>query len=293
MNLKAYTPTAPSLLLQWLAYQPPRTLAQIRFACKSLAAASGIETDRAFYRIFMPLFRMGMVEFIGNGQYQLSPTTLLTTADGRATAINPGPILKRRLKTEYSATEPLYNILSFHCILPQLQRLARQHQVPVMQCKISAILARFPDVGSVVRHWKPVPIVFPVKYFYHPLTYKWIDEPLSFGIFRHSDSAHTHYFLDPEGTIRPIPFAELNPDGFAVAAAWQAALMNRHNLFYEPAIHELKITRLRLPALLERVLRLRELTFAPEWPEDQPETLIRHIAPAEEPLIRRILCQIN
>jgi len=233
------------------------------------------------------------VEFTGDGRYQLSPTVFLTSSDGRTTAINPGPILKKHLKDEYTTTETLYNLLSFNCAPSHLLRMARKHQIPIMRCEISALLARFPDVETVVRHWKPVSLVFPVKYFYHPIAYNWTDEPFPFGIFKQSESAHTYYFLSPDRTIRPIPSLEQNPDGFAVAAAWQAALMGQHFLHYHSASCELKISRLRLPALLERVLRLRELTFATAWPEDQPETLIRHIAPTDELSVRRILSQIN
>jgi len=293
MNPKEYIPPAPSLLLQWMACQPPRTVAQIRFACTSLAKASGMETNRAFYQIFMPLFRLGMVEFTGNGLYQLSPTIFLTSGDDRATAINPGPILKKQLKGEYTTNETLYNLLSFQCTPSHLQRVARKHQIPVMRCEISALLARFPDVETVVTHWKPVSLVFPVKYFYHPVAYNWTDEPLAFGIFKQSESARTYYFLSPDRTIRPIPSLEWNPDGFAVAAAWQAALMGQHFLYYHSISRELEISRLRLPALLERVLRICELTFAITWPEDRPETLISNITPADELSVRRILCQIN
>jgi hypothetical protein len=293
MNLNNPIPSAPSLFLQWLGCQPPRTVAQIRFACQNMATGYGTDSKGAFYRIFMPLFRMGLVEFAGNGTYQLSPPAFLTGKGGRATAINPGRVLKAKLFSEYGADEPLLNLLHFSCPVATLRRLAWDHTTPILNVDTRTLLARFPDVGAVVSHWTVAPLLFPQKHFYQPLAYSWTEEPCPFGLFKPSAVAKNYYFLDPNGNIRPVPPPAVNPDGFAIAVAWQTSLMEANYLHHDPATQQLRVSRLRLPALLERVLRIRSLSATTAWPEDQPETIITDISREDHLAVVRILCQNN
>jgi hypothetical protein len=282
--------TASSLLLQWFSHHSLRNRTQIKMSCRSLALNFHTDPASAFYTFFMPLVRIGVVEFVGNGIYQLAPTVILQDTDKNCQiAINPCAIIKAIIKNNFDAVEPLYNIIRFQCSHEQLNKFLEQYPIPLIQNDIVGLLAQFPDVKSVI-HQLPRVMTFPSKQlFYDPFTLSLTDRSYSFGIYKENEGAHVYFFQDINQQIYKMPPPEVNPEIFPIALCYQSMLMRRPLLRYDRSGQQLYVQG-PLPVLLEKTLRIPSLSICEAWPTLGKELCLPNITEKHYQSVQRILC---
>lgn len=268
-----------------------RTRAQIKMACRSLALNYDKDPRNAFYSIFMPLVRMGMVEFNGDGSYQLSPSLVIKHKSPQClTLINPGAAVKTYIKSNFDSVEPLYNIVRFQCTPEELAAFLEVHPIPILKDDITRLLSQFPDVKSVIRQLPSVSFHSNRKLFYDPFTFSLTSQELPFGIYKLSENAQVYYFQDTDELAYKLPVPQINPEIFSIAMCYQVSLMRRLSLRYDKASQKLFVPRILLPALLERTLRIPSLSSCDTWPVQETETCLPGITENHLQSLQRILC---
>jgi hypothetical protein len=291
MNPAKHMNTAPSFLLQWLSHHSMRTRPQIKMACRSLALNYGKEPKNAFYSIFMPLVRMGMVEFAGNGNYQLAPSLVLQHNSHQClTLINPGVAVKTYVKSNFDSVEPLYNFVRFQCYPEQLATFLELHPIPILKDDVTGLLTQFPDVRSVIRQLPSVSPHSNKKFFYDPFTFSMTSQILPFGIYKSNEDAQVYYFQDTDEQTYKLPVPQINPEMFSIALCYQVSLMKRLHLRYDEAIQKLYMPKFFLPPLLERILRIPSLSTCETWPTQEMEVCLSGITKNHLQSLQRILC---
>lgn len=285
--------TAPSLLLQWLSHYSMRTRPQIKMACQSLALNYGRDPKNAFYYIFMPLVRIGMVEFVSNGNYQLAPSVILQHNSPKClTLINPSAAVKTYVKSNFDSVEPLYNLVRFQCSSYQLATFLGLHPIPILKDDVTGLLTQFPDVRSVIRLLPLVTLQSNKKLFYDPFIFSWTSQILPFGIYKSNENAQVYYFQDTDEQNYKLPVPQINPEMFSIALCYQVSLMKCLHLRYDGSLQKLYAPKILLPTLLERILRIPSLSTCETWPAQEMEICLPGITSNHLQSLQRILCLI-
>lgn len=89
-----------ALLFKWLKHFSVRSHEQIRTACKTLCINNNIPPEHSTLQLLYPLLKIGIVEFIGNGKYQVAPPIIITYPHkSTAVGINLSENRKAKLTT--------------------------------------------------------------------------------------------------------------------------------------------------------------------------------------------------
>ena len=244
------------LLLKWLRHYNVRTIEQIRIVCRSLCISNNLNEKNSVLKLLYPLLRMGYVEFIGDGNYQVSQSVIIYYPKAStAVGVNFTDEQKEKVKS-FAYNEDIFGIIRFQINAKEILQL-----YPVLNCyyqefNSNSPLIHFPKVKDIVTTFEECNSLFDNVLFYN--NYKWERVTKDIGIFKTSSDSHIFYFRIKEKTFK-IPINTENPEGWILAECYQNC-SDRNDVFkYNQSNKTLIVSNFNLPILVERILRLNSL----------------------------------
>lgn len=244
------------LLLKWLRHYNVRTIEQIRIICRSLCTSNNLDEKNSDLKLLYPLLRMGYVEFIGNGNYQVSQSVIIyypkiTTAVG----VNFTDEQKEKVKN-FSLNEDEFGTIRFQITSKEILQLHPTLNCHYQEFNKDTPLIHFPQIKDIVTTFEECNLAFENVLFYN--NYKWERGTKQIGIFKTASDSHIFYFRINEKTFK-IPSNTENPESWLLAECYQICC-GRYDIFiYNHNNKTLTVKNFNLPILVERILRLNSL----------------------------------
>jgi len=245
-----------ALLLKWLRHYNVRTIEQIRIVSKSLCTSNSLDEKNSDLKLLYPLLRMGYVEFIGEGNFQVSQSVIIYyPKESIAVGVNLTDGQKEKVKN-LTYNEDIFGIIRFQINSKDILQLSPTLNCHYQEFNHATSLINFPKVKDIVTTFKECNPVFDNVLFYN--NYKWEKCQKYIGIFKTSSDSHIFYFKIDERTFR-IPLNTENPEGWLLAECYQIC-NERNDIFtYNRNDKTLTVKNFNLPILVERILRLNSL----------------------------------
>jgi len=248
-----------ALLLKWLRHFNVRTLEQIRITSIGLCVSNDVEDKNSIYKLLYPLLKMGFVEFIGKGKYQVSPSLIIFYPnESIAVGINLTDNQKEKLQN-LSTQEDIFGNVRFSHKDDEIKSLCLNLSCKYLRFEISSPLVHFPKIKDVISKFDQYnTYVYERVQFYDTFNRKWEYREQSTGIFRSSPESSVFFIKNADITYK-IPSNSNNPEGWLLAECFQASYDRKDIFFYDNNEKILTVNNLNLPILIERTLRLCSL----------------------------------
>lgn len=245
------------LLFNWIKHYGIRNREQIRIATKRLCVSNHIESKHSLLRFFYPMLKNGLVEFVGNDLYQVSPPLMLFFPKQKiAVGVNLSDEQKQ-IFSELSCQEDNWGIIRFSAKEQEVLQFSKQLNCEYQRFE-SDILSQFPKIKDVVSLFEDSHLTENNIQYYDTLIHKWQKTSKGTGLCRTSSESMIFY-LKLNGKYKRIPNNSINPDGRLLAESFQACIERDHIFTYNSQKKELIVNNLNLPILIERFLRLCSL----------------------------------
>jgi len=249
---------AQVLLLKWLRHFNIRTKAQIRLVCTNLCLLNRIEDKHSLLKLLYPLLRMGFVEYIGSGKYQISPAVIIFyPRRSIAVGINLTDIQKIYLKG-IPYKEDCFGTVRFLLNKQNVQSISEDIGCKYQLYDNTNLLNNFPKIKDVVVNFEETNISLENAFFFDAINYRWIKRKMDIGVFKILSNGNV-YYLKVKDKILKIPSNEQNPEGRPLADCYQACNERSDLFFYNRRKSVLIVNNINLPILVERVLYLSSL----------------------------------
>lgn len=244
-----------SLLLKWIKHYNTCSHEQIRTTSRSLCISYKVDERYALLKLLYPLLRMGLVEFVGEGTYQIAPPLIITYPQKHiAVGINLTNTQKNNL-SGIPYEEDLFGTIRFTTTgidikaTPQILKCRYSQYDPVTP------YVHFPTIKEIIISYeKSYPQTGKLQ-FYNINKHKWDFRQTDTGICRTTTDSLIHY-LKIKNEYFKIPINTENPEGRPLAESYLASF-ERNNIFnYNKSTQQLTVNNLNLPILIERLLRL-------------------------------------
>ena len=267
-----------SLYLQWHRHRGVCSIEQIRSACSNLMMTFGLESKSSLFKVFFPIVRRGLIEFCGDGKFQLShPSVLYYSKVNIAVGVNLYPEHKDKLDDIKTIVEDEFGIVRFEISRKSIKEFCDSNQIIYTEPDIEEVLSNFPKISNVVEKFDRGLISSHGEY-YDILNFRWVSlKSNEFGVFRAAENVSLFYLRTAKMDYE-IPTLNENPDGRPLAESYQASQENIDFLFYSEHEKSLKIERVNIPILIERVLRVATLFTVNGVVENFGETLYSNIS---------------
>lgn len=234
---------AQSLLIQWLACFNYRKYELIKSACKNLCDIVKIEIDKkdALYNIFYPLFRSGIVEYIGNSKYTLTPPVLITGKENHCIFVTYNFLEDTRLS--YTDVPAIYYSDHATELKATLKDLPK-----IYKFTLNSIFRKFPCIHNIIETFDKTPLMATSSNTSIQAKLEKCNNGTTYQLINYKQ--HTRY---------NIPDQIQNPDAVNLANYYERILCGIPNGYYDPDNNLLKLLIKRIPIMLYRVLFIHTL----------------------------------
>lgn len=252
------------LLFNWIGHHNCRRLIDISKACKELAENVNCSDKYSLYLFFYPLVRLGLLEYQGNDVYGLArPVIIFYQSNWSATGINLPPDLLGIITEEFhQVSRDSFGIIRFTGSVFKVEKFCEAHGISLNNLRVDEILERLPSIEDIVHQFEKVNK--PANGWHYDLKKReWILLRLyeNVGVYRTGEEPYAaKIFLDHDANVYSIPSQKNNPDALNIALCYQAALEGINYLSYNGEEHSLVVSRMQLPILLDRILRIPSFT---------------------------------
>lgn len=250
------------LLFKWFQHHGKRSIQQIRVACKNLMGSFCVEQKYYLFYYFYPLLRIGVIEFAGNGIYQVAPPVIIyNEGKGISTIVNfpSNHITKLKEKFELHFVND-FGMINLFGNPDEIRAICLDSELNYSDAEISEMLTYFPSVKAVVQNFEET-INSNLNFRRNITTFSWetpIQENLP-GIYISEKDSMVFTFLDETGKCYKIPAMEKNPEARFVAECYQAILDQKPVMHYNKMTKEFIVKRINLPILIDRILQMPSL----------------------------------
>lgn len=280
-----------SLLIQWIGHHKSRSYKQVLEACRTL---SDLATERIIYPkgIFWSLFRLGIIEFQGNGMYGLSSAVCIQNNDaGCCTIVNPDSNIKNKLRDAHNCSEPIFNLLIVSGNNSDVRNSICESPLSVVNVNAIQRWNSIPLVQNIVKSLDTVFVNTSEYRFYDLQTSSWKEknEGDLIGLCKRDKDAMVHYFQDIDNNLYKLPPLEINPDILNIALCYQASLQKIELLNYSEMDRVLKINRFIFPIILERFLRVSSIHLTSMESISNVGRYFAEVTPQSFTLIKNVL----
>lgn len=237
-----------------------RSFQTIDTICRQLYGQNcyGQSEKAARYQLFYPLLRYGVVEFYGNNQFALSPTTALESKNCILLLHVPD------VSTVLCKQIPLFSYLgiSLYAKSAAITSFLKDSGVPANLFRLQDSLNQFSSFEAVINGWQIVHLDDLGSCYYFTESQTWqLKTPDSKGIYKTSVEPYSQKMLFiGMDQWKNIPKPGQQIDGFTIARIWGQIQTNTHlGITYYAAGQKLVINTPFFPLLLERLLFINTL----------------------------------
>ncbi len=249
-----------SSLLTWIKHHQERTINQIQQACVDLLNSVGSDARSPLFKIFFPLVRMGFVEFAKNGKYFVSmPVTLFYPQSSTAVAINLTDKQKELLRGRYQDfDEDCFGVIRVKSFKAGAIAFCGESECSFSQPDVQTLLGHFPTISRTVLNFEHAMVASHRVEYYDTTNHRWSRVSQEPGLFRISTDAQK-LFLTINDSVRIVPDRNINPEGRPLVECYLGMQHSRDCIKYDCQTGELRISKITIPMLIERLLRLASL----------------------------------
>lgn len=262
--------TARGLLWNWMTCcEGKRSYESIRKNCEYLDEVYNLGLGSyAVWTLFQPLFRSGVVEFVGKDCYAVSPAVAI---ERNGLFLYNSPVITN---AGSSTSFPGIFVTRSEEEVKDFKRV---------QFDALSVLKGIPSANEVVDAFSvSVEDLSHVDY-YHYKGKKGLTKRLEDGAVR--------YFCIPEKLYqREIPGRATNPDAFGIAYCYSCGLNGETKGYYNKNNGTLRMRTFGLPATIERILFLESMTQGIAPVSEINGTVYHKISLKVAKEINRILC---
>lgn len=251
------------ILIQWFRHnsQHTQSLAKIRLVCKNIKNQLGNpDSSNYLYHFLFPLVRIGLVEFVGEGRYRLSPPSLIEE-NGKLISINLNDSQLQKL-TETIESFQFHRSIVFHK-LQYAKQIESITGLKTTKPNVRKLLTQIPRINQLIDQFNDVNIFETQGFMFHSNNFRWNKNYPNnlLGCFKASENlAARRYLKVGQNLWKQIPDRETNPDSFNWAFCY-GHILNGFPLGieYNEDSKTLKVRNIYFPIILERLLRLNNL----------------------------------
>lgn len=248
---------AQKLLYQWLIERGRVRYERIKDICEYLNILCDLGLQKPINNIFYPLLYSGIVEFIGDSRYHITPTCAISN-NKRTITVNP--LLPETLeRTSYIG---LYR--------------GECECTNSYQFNLNSILAAFPSIEQYIHSLQS--------------TFSWrtSDFTNNIGVVQKRDDSLNQYFIEGKKCYS-IPHQSVNPDAINIAYCY-GRIMNG-NGEYDAITKILRLKKFRIPIMIYRVLLVETLLNGSEVSIENEYYVFNHIDRKSYIELSRIFCK--
>lgn len=259
------------LLLQWLASFRFRRYDLIKAACNNLTQQAGIQSEKPHYLLFYPLYRHGVVEYIGDNRFALAPSLRIHDKHNHLLWINPSD-------TPDPPNEATH--IPGICYPGPSNTDGKHPEKPIPGYRFDpvTVLRQFPTLSAIIDTFE--------KGSYTPFRQR----ELPHAEILKENNGYTYTLVNhQERTCKHIPEFSLNPDALALARCQEKVWNQQPNGFYHQQQQHLILHNRSIPVLLYRLLALQALLHRESIQTDPRSTLFPCITYQMYKEINRIL----
>lgn len=287
--------TAQIHLLKWFKHfaTEQHNLAKIKRLYTSFAGHlfKPEKKNKTFYQVFMPLVRLGLVEFCGAGKYQISPPIFLEYEYELLGVNLPPNVIKELKEGSNTVQENDFGIL----IMPRkewqttIKNYAKKHQIPFQKGQTKHDFKNFlPIKNLIAKHWQQIEPPKHVADFFGWTDWQSIAKKKQAGVYRAESQVYANrYFFDGNEKWYSMATENKNPDAFNIAVT--AGLIYRdqlQNISYNPTTGDLQLYTF-FPILLERLLHRQTLNRF-DFSKKYHPRIVQNIAPIDFKQLNKI-----
>lgn len=270
------------ILIQWFRHnsQNAQSIAKIRIVCKNIRNQLGDSQNKNYLYFFLfPLVRIGLVEFIGEGKYSLSPLSLIQQKD-KLVSINLNDIQLQQLN-ETIIESQFHQSVVYHKT-KYVKEIEVATGLKFVKPNVQKLLTQIPIINDIIDQYEQVSIFDSKGFMFHNNNFNWSINYSNnlLGCFKAGENvAARRYLKVNENEWKQIPSRKINPDSFNWAYCY-GRILNDFSLDieYDEASKTLKIRNIYFPIILERLLYLNDLDINDI--KTPNETVFRNISPS-------------
>lgn len=247
-------------LLAWLKHHQTRTTNQMRDACVDLLSSVNLESRNGSFKLILPLLRMGLIEFSGNGKYSPSiPLALYYPKSKKAVAVNLSDTQKTIFNKTFAHVETdTFGTMRATCQKPEIVTFCKESKCNFSQPDVSSSLSHFPTISQTVSNFERVAVATSPAEYFDIVHRQWTKKAYDPGIFRCGRDAQKTFFTS-EGTVRMIQDGNTNVESRPLVECYIGLNQLPNPITYNKETLELHVSNLTLPILIERILRMASL----------------------------------
>jgi len=278
-----------SLLFNWIKYKKSVSWEQLKNGAKRISYDKECNINHV-YNIILPLLYSGLIEFIGQGKYMISPPVAFNYENSDTVIfINCNDFQKKCIyKNIINYNEDFFGII--RC---SKEHLHSDNEITEILPNINTIsvlsmLNNFPKITKLTPYARDGHIS--PKIFWNVKKYKWDDTLYcDQGLCKIEKDTPAVFWKHKGGFFSKLHAFSDNPDAQNIMKLQQASLENHVYLSYNRKAKELHIKGQYLPILLNRVLSLKYID-SELWVRNTDFNIIYHnINKKEVSQIKRIL----
>lgn len=232
---------AQSLLIQWLTCFNYRSYELIKSACENLCDIIGQEKEYALRDIFHPLFRSGVIEYVGNNRYTLTPSVFVTGKENHCILVTHNPVDDDRLN---HTNIPGIYYSAYTAELPTILK----DSIKTYKFELNPILKKIPCIHEIVEQFDKSPLTIPSSTASVEAKLEKCDNGFTYQLINYQE--HIKY---------RVPDRSQNPDAVNLAGYYERILCETPNGYYDADNKQLKLMARRISVMLYRVLFIHTL----------------------------------
>lgn len=245
------------LFLRWFKHHGVRSISQVRIASKQILNSYGKNSKSSLFKVFYPLLRIGLLEFIGEGKYQVSnPAILYYPKEEIALCYNLTEQHISKLKNKFDIREiSTFDLIQINVKKQDAIAFCDSNSILLSEPDLVNNLINFPSVKDLISTFKRETISAEGEY-YDIINHKWEKhKEQGFGIYRSSkDSLRTYLRTEQYGDLIILD-SSINPEYRIIAEVFHVGKIKYAYLSYNKDQKILTIRNINIPILLERVLK--------------------------------------
>ena len=249
-------------LLKWFWLTPLETkrLPAIENICNKLYEQYFPERlKNAKYEVFHPLLKYGLVEFYGDNNYALSPSSVIFSADFTALINIPEKLLGIIAPPHFESKLGI----DVYPNSTALMSLINASKIPTTKYDLRLTLRQLPSLDYIVNSWKDDTINDFSNFHYWTKSNSWSANyiPATKGIYKKTQELYSQRGVKlSENKWKKIPLRNDNIDAFNIAILWKQ-IQNNENLGvkFQASSNIIFIENIFFPILIERLLFLNTI----------------------------------
>jgi hypothetical protein len=246
-------------LLQWFKHfgSQLHSTEKIKRICVSFTGHLYEKPENAFYKVFLPLFSMGLIEFYGDNKYGVSPPVFLRF-DDKIVGVNiPAETETRILKEAENGLKNKFGMLILNDATQYLDLLKTVKNSGIEQQKITGYsnFKSLPKLKSIItQNWILTEEPESAPEYYETNGWKNVKNREKAGIYKADEKVYANrYFFDGTENWYRVPSHQENPDASNLAIITGFILQGKDVGTYNKRTSDLTVSPY-LPHLLKRLL---------------------------------------